>query len=83
MAYVEHISDGLLRLHGPSGAYHDFDPYGPVVIDTVMQPKKGKSGIRVSVSVGGRTAIYPMNNPGQASSFKNDAERLIRKFYIE
>jgi hypothetical protein len=82
MARVEYINDGIMRLHGPSGAYHDFDPYGSAEVATIIQPKKGKNGLRVSVSLGGRTKIYPVNTIGEATAFAKEVVNIIRNFPV-
>ena len=82
MARVEYIDDGIMRLHGPSGAYHDFDPYGPAEVKSIIQPKKGKNGLRVSVALGGRTEIYPVKSIGEAMAFAKEAIHIIRNFPV-
>jgi len=79
MASIEIIDDGIMRLHGPSGAYHDFDPYDTTVeVKTIIQPGKGKKGFRVSVTIGNRTGLYPVLSPGEAASFTKEAIHLIK-----
>jgi len=79
MAFIEIIDDGIMRLHGPSGAYHDFDPYETnVEVKTIIQPKKGKNGFRVSVTIGNRTRLYPVITRGEAASFTKEAIYLIK-----
>jgi len=78
MATAELISDGILRLHGPSGGVHDFDPLGPVCVEVTTEPRKGKFGVRVSIA--GKTANYSMKSRGEAAAFAREAVRIIKNF---
>jgi len=78
MATAEFVSDGILRLHGPAGGFHDFDPIGLMTVEVTTEPRKGKFGVRVSI--GGKTANYSMNSRGEATTFANEAVRILKNF---